>query len=325
VDNGLDMGRVAGPGGREPAREGLSLVHEQGRSLTVRWGDGELFRYVYHPWEPQLEAPKPYFHPLRTLGGDLVSLYRPHDHVWHKGISWSLCNVGEENFWGGPTYLEGVGYEQLDNDGTQKHLRFARLDSAPERVDVAEDLEWITQSGERMFTERRRFSVLAHPGLGAWQLAYSSEMTNTSGRTVTFGSPTTRGREAAGYSGLFWRGPRSFSGGIVVTPDGTGGDEQMGRRGPWLGFVGRHDGAGVGSTLVFRDHESNYCHPTQWFVRSGMYAVVCPAPFYDTEHDVAAGGTLALRYDVMVADEVRDVGGCGRLADEAGRHDLLTA
>ncbi|TNC26490.1 DUF6807 domain-containing protein [Amycolatopsis alkalitolerans] len=320
---GLELGRVAGPGGQEPAEPGLSLVHEQNKALTVRWHDVDLFRYVYRPWEPQLEAPKPYFHPLRTLSGDLVSLYRPHDHVWHKGISWSLCHVGTENFWGGPTYVRGEGYRQLDNDGTQKHTGFSRLDSGTDQVEVTEELEWVAQAGQLMFTEVRRFSVKAHPDLGAWQLAYSSEMRNTTRDTVAFGSPTTNGREAAGYSGLFWRGPRSFSGGFVVTPDGTGGDEMMGCTAPWLGFVGRHDGAGVGSTVVFSDHPSNYCYPTKWFVRAGMYAVVCPAPFYDTEREMPPGETLSLRYDVLIADDVRDVAGCGRQADRAAATDLL--
>lgn len=321
----VELGRVAGTGGTEPAEPGLSLLHEQGKALTVRWRQTELFRYVYRPWEPQLEAPKPYFHPVRTLGGDLVSLYRPHDHVWHKGISWSLANVGEENFWGGPTYVRDKGYQQLDNDGTQLHVGFPRLDVESERIIGTEELHWISQAGARMFTEHRRFAVRAHPHLNAWQLSYATEMTNTSGASVTFGSPTTNGREAAGYSGLFWRGPRSFSHGLVVTPEGTGGDELMGCRHPWLGFVGRHDGAGVGSTLVFRDHESNYNHPTQWFVRSGVYAVVCPAPFYETEHDVPADATLALRYDVVVADGVCDVDGCAQLADAAGQTDLLAS
>jgi hypothetical protein len=325
VTAGLELGRVAGPGGEEPAETGLGLVHEQNRALVARWRGTELFRYVYQPWEPQLEAPKPYFHPLRTLGGDLVSLYRPHDHVWHKGISFSLCNVGDENFWGGPTYVRDRGYLQLDNDGTQKHVGFSRLEVTAEQLDVVQDLEWLTQGGRLMFTEVRRFSVRAHPDRGAWQLAYSSQMRNTSGETVTFGSPTTRGREAAGYSGLFWRGPRSFSGGVVVTPHGTGGDEMMGTVGPWLGFVGRHDGAGVGSTLVFRDHESNYNFPTKWFVRAGMYAVVCPAPFYDTEHEVASGDTLSLRYDTLIADGVCDTAECGSLAELAAQADLLSS
>ncbi|WP_240687196.1 DUF6807 family protein [Amycolatopsis suaedae] len=306
------------PAQERSAETGLGLLHEYNRAVHVRWQGAELFRYVYRPWEPRLESPKPYFHPLRTLGGDLVSVYRPHDHVWHKGISWSLCNVGDQNFWGGPTYVRGEGYRQLDNNGTQLHTGFASLDASAERVDVVEELDWISRSGARLFTERRGFSVRVHPDLDAWQLSYWTAMRNTSGGPVAFGSPTTNGRADAGYSGLFWRGPRSFSGGVVVSPDGTGGDELMGCRAAWLGFVGKHDGAAGASTLVFAEHESNYSYPTKWFVRSGVFAAVCPAPFYDTEHEVAADDTLSLRYDVIIADGARDAGDCGLLAKRAG-------
>lgn len=88
----------------EPPQAGLTLTHEHGRSLWVRHRGRSLLRYVYQPWDAQLESPRPYFHPIHTLGGDEVSLYRPHDHVWHKGIAWSLPNVGPANFWGGTTY-----------------------------------------------------------------------------------------------------------------------------------------------------------------------------------------------------------------------------
>ena len=80
---------------------GLRLTRDQD-ALAVSHGEQQLLRYVYRPTEAQLESPRPYFHPLRTLTGDCVSLYRPHDHVWHKGIAWSLPNVGPENFWAAP-------------------------------------------------------------------------------------------------------------------------------------------------------------------------------------------------------------------------------
>src|SRR5688572_17400723 len=69
-------------------------------AVSVHYGQQELFSYVYQPDSPQLESPRPYFHPVHTLGGQPVTLFRPEDHVWHKGIAWSLPNVGTENFWG---------------------------------------------------------------------------------------------------------------------------------------------------------------------------------------------------------------------------------
>jgi len=122
----------------------MSLVNGQDGSIGAVWQGTELLRYVYRPPEPLLESPRPYFHPVRTLGGDLVSLYRPHDHVWHKGIAWSLCNVGPANFWGGPTYLRGRGYQQLDNNGRMRHESFEAAELRDGVLLIDERLSWIT-------------------------------------------------------------------------------------------------------------------------------------------------------------------------------------
>ncbi|MGH3762692.1 PmoA family protein [Actinophytocola sp.] len=263
-------------------------------SLRVSCDGTELARYVFAPDDAQLESPRPYFHPLRTLAGDVVSLYRPHDHVWHKGIAWSLPNVsdrtGTANFWGGPTYRRGRGYEQLPNNGTTRHLAFPSTGSP-----VAESLAWETEQGERWFTESRELSFAVTPG--AWTLGFATRLTNVSGREIVFGSPTTEGRENAGYGGLFWRGPRSFTGGLVRTPSAAGGDELMGVRAPWLAYRGRHDGHGRYSTLVFVAESA-----VTWFVRATPFAAVCPAPFFDTEVPLPAGESLSYRYTVVIAD-----------------------
>lgn len=297
----------------EPALDGFALAHEAGRSLRATWRGTELFRYVYQPWDPQRESPRPYFHPLRTVGGREVSLYRPHDHVWHKGIAWSLSNVdigGEvHNFWGGPTYLRSAaGYVWPENNGTQRHDAFERIEVGPAGVHVAQTLTWITQPGAAAFTEQRRIDARVLPEQGAWQLTFASDLHNITGGPVRFGSPTTEGRPDAGYSGLFWRGPRSFSGGSVLLPDKTGSDDLNGARGPWLAFVGRHDGDGGASTLVFTDRPSNPGYPNEWFVRSEVYAVVSPAPFFSTEYELAADDTLRVCYDVFLVDGALDAG-----------------
>ncbi|HEY1175701.1 MAG TPA: DUF6807 family protein, partial [Phytomonospora sp.] len=136
-------------------------LDDDGVSLRVTRAGTELLRYVYRPWDAQLESPRPYFHPLRTLTGRLVSLYRPHDHVWHKGIALSLPNVGDENLWGGPTYRRGLGYRQYDNDGSMRHRDFTAVTTTGERVGAAHDLDWIAQDGRELFTEHRRFAVEA--------------------------------------------------------------------------------------------------------------------------------------------------------------------
>ena len=295
---------------------GLELTHEYGRSLRARWQGVDLFEYVYGPDDAQVESPRPYFHPVRTLGGELVSIYRPHDHVWHKGIAWSLPHVGPDNFWGGPTFVRGEGYRGLENNGAMGHESFEELGlddrggsgggSDSGGVRFTERLAWTTQKGRRVIEERRRVSAGVLPDAGAWQLSFETTLCNVSGAVIRMGSPTTNGRENAGYGGLFWRGPRSFTGGTVTMPTGTGGDEFMGQRAPWVALTGRHDGHDAASTLLFRESPENFCFPNQWFVRSSVFAGISPAPFFSEEYDLAEGTPLTLGYEVFVIDGAAD-------------------
>jgi hypothetical protein len=268
---------------------------DDGSHVTAVHDGVELFRYVHRPPEPAIESPRPYVHPVRTLAGDEVSIYRPHDHVWHKGIAWSLPHVGPQNFWGGPTFVRDKGYVQLDNNGSMVSRGLSVSNDS-----VVQDLDWLTSDGSLWFTEIREVTVSIVDT--AWSLTFRTAMTNVSGKEIRIGSPTTEGRPNAGYGGLMWRGPRSFTGGSVVTPSGTGGDDLMGTRAPWLAFRGRHDGSGRTSTLVFVDAPTNPGHPVEWFVRTTPFACVCPAPFFHAEVPVAPDETLSLAYAVVIAD-----------------------
>jgi hypothetical protein len=290
----------------------LTARHEPGSALTFRAGDVDLARYVYAPDTPQVESPKPYLHPVRTPAGRPVTLFRPHDHVWHKGIAWSLPHVGADNFWGGPTYVRGRAYVQLDNNGAQRHRRVVGFGVEEGTAWFAHELDWVTQAGDTVLTERRTITSTLVSG-EAWALTLDTEMTNTSGAPIAFGSPTTNGRENAGYGGLFWRGPRSFTGGTVITPDGTGGDDLRGRRAEWMAFAGRHDGDGAESLVLLLDHADNPHHPPPWFTRTEYFACLNPAPFFTEELVLPDGEVVRFRHGVGIADGGAD--DAGALAD----------
>jgi hypothetical protein len=147
---------------------------------------------------------------------------------------------------------------------------------------------------------------------GCWVLLFQTQLTNCSGRTLHFGSPTTNGRPAAGYGGLFWRGPRSFAGGRVLLADGTadgllaeetkGEEDVMGRRSPWLAYYGPHERSGKTTTLLFVDDPCNPRYPTQWFARHGATPMVTFALTFDVEYPLPEGETLALSYRIVFAD-----------------------
>lgn len=280
----------------------LHVIHHLDSSVTVRDGGIDLFTYVYQPDTAALESPKPYLHPIRTRRGDVVSLFRPHDHVWHKGIAWALPVVDNENFWGGPTYVHGQFYVQLPNNGVQQHEGSLELGRQDGSVSLAHDLRWITEAGDVIMTERR--SLTAHlVSDSAWSLIFDTQLTNVSSQPISIGSPTTRGRENAGYGGLFWRGPRSFTGGTLVTPGASGaGDDVRGQRHEWMGFVGRHDDVDASSLVLMVDDSANPHHPPQWFARSEEFAALNPAPFFSEELVIPVGETSRFRYAIGIAD-----------------------
>ncbi len=284
----------------------ITVVHEYGHALAVRAGGTELVRYVYAEDTAQREAPKPYFHPIRTLSGALVSAYRPHDHRWHKGLQMTISHLSGQNFWGGPSSLRDRGYVQLDNVGSMRHDRFEVLDAEPDRLHFVEALTWRTAAGEAWVDERRTVRVHGvDTERGWWILDFATRLTNIRGEALDVGSPTTNGRVLAGYSGLFWRGPRAFTGGGIHTADRTG-PEAMGTTSPWLAYTGQHDGRDGGATLLVLDGCDPQAAKHHWFVRNDPFPAVNPSPAFFEELTIPAGGSVALAYRLVVGDDLWD-------------------
>ncbi|HEX9336317.1 MAG TPA: PmoA family protein [Pseudonocardiaceae bacterium] len=281
----------------------MRTLHEIGAAVTVTAHDVELFRYTYRPDTPAFECPTPYFHPLRTLAGEVVTGNRPHDHPWHKGLAMTASHVSGQNFWGGVSWVTGEGYRDLPNVGTLRHRDFATLDDGA----FTEHVDWITAAGEHWIDETRTVTVRdIDPAGGSWTLEFGTELRNVRGAALEFGSPTVFGRELAGYCGFFWRGPRSFTGGDVLASDDRRGQAMMGERGTWLAFTGRHDETLAASTLLFLDHPSNADHPPHWFVRTEPIPVVNPSLAFFEPTELADGDVLRLAYRVVVADGAWD-------------------
>lgn len=285
----------------------LHLTHLYDDALELSFDDRLLFRYVYAPDTPQMESPRPYFHPIYSLAGDLVTIFRPYDHVWHKGISMTIAHLEDQNFWGGGSYRHGQGYVQLPNNGSQRHDSWGGIRFDGQTFSATERLSWITQAGEHWLDESRTIALgEVDVENGYWSLDFATKLTNIRGQSLHIGSPTTAGRPLAGYGGLFWRGPRSFLHGDVLAADGLSGPDVMGQSAAWLAFSGRHDGSANHSTLVFVDHPHNLRYPNQWFIRNDPFACVSFAFMFDEVYELAPDETLDLRYRMVLANGERD-------------------
>ena len=278
--------------------------------ITARVGGRELFRYRYRPELDPFECPAPYFHPLRTIGGGLVTTHRPSDHRWHKGLAMTISHLSGQNFWGGGTYVhgaEGGGYVNLKNVGSLVHGEFGAADEAGAGAGAgsgfSEQVDWISADGERWISESRKVAVLdVDPADGRWTLQFDTALHNVSGRVLEVGSPTVFGRVLAGYCGLFWRGPRSFAGGRVLAGGGLEGPGVMGQTAPWLAYSGEFDEIDGHATLVFRAAPDTPGGDPHWFVRNSPFAAVNPSLAFFEGLDVPPDETLARSYRITIVD-----------------------
>lgn len=284
--------------------EGFTL--EERDDAIILSADGvQLGRYEIASGAPAAEAPKPYWHPLRALDGGLLTGYRPWDHRWHKGLQMTWTAVSGQNFWGGPSYVEGEGYVWKDNLGQMRHERFVNVQSDGPDAGFTEELTWITAAGQRWLTETRthRFPAL-DATLGYWVMDFETTLRNVSGDELRLGSPTTEGRPAAGYTGLFLRMPRAWTGGRVIAPGVVGADELMGAEAPWVAFSGEHDDVDGGATVIAYAGTSSGGAPVKWFVRSEPFPVLSPSASFDEEIVLADGEEVRLTHRYVFLDRI---------------------
>ncbi|MCX4703012.1 PmoA family protein [Streptomyces sp. NBC_01373] len=293
----------------------IRVSHVHGEHIAVEAADGtEILRYVYRPDPDAFESRKPYAHPVRTLAGRTVTGYRPNDHRWHKGLQMTASHLSGQNFWGGNCYVHGQGYLPLpERIGSMRHDGFPAFTVEDERLAFTEELTWVENGGAEWAREERGLAVHSvDQEAGAWALDWSIRLTNVRDRPLAFGSPTTAGREMAGYTGLQWRGPRDFTGGTVFGPDtDADADKLMGSQSPWLAFSTEHDEADGHSTLVFAHAPENLdaetaVHESHWFVRSEPFPTVAFSWAFFEEFELPPGESFAYRYRVIVADGAWD-------------------
>jgi hypothetical protein len=292
-------------------------LDDDGSRLVVSIGDIDIATYEYLPDAPSAEAPKPFLHPLKSTSGAPLSIARPWDHRWHKGLQMTWSHISDQNFWGGPSFTPDAGYIWKDNLGRIQHIDFSRTDASGDRVIIEENLKWITSDDRTWLTETRAHTFHhADVARGIWVLDFATSLLNVTGQDLRLGSPTTHGRPEAGYTGLFWRGPRSWTDGEIIAAAGAGGETLMGSVAEWAAITGQHDEIDGGGTVLMFAGTSSATVPIRWFSRSQPFACLAPSAAFDTEIVLAPGERLNLSHRVVFVDRICDRSELGRLATE---------
>ncbi|WP_394554699.1 DUF6807 family protein [Agromyces sp. MMS24-JH15] len=289
-------------GSTGPAPESTGWL-SPGRPV-LRIGDGIVARYDEGTTIDSVLSPRPFLHPVTTLAGVRVTDSHPTDHLHHFGIGVVLPDVNGTSYWGGRTYVQGVGSIMLENQGRQR-----RDELEVDGETLVERLTWLDEREIAQLSETRTITgrpVHDAAGREAWALGWRSGLHANFG-ALELGSPATNGRDGAGYGGVFWRFPHWNA--VVVTEDGIGEELAHGSLSPWLAVVDAERDVTV--VLVQAGDDA----PLPWFARVSEYLGVGPAVAWDAIRTIAEGGRLVLGLDALLVD--RTVTDAGELAELA--------
>ncbi|GAA1849107.1 PmoA family protein [Myceligenerans crystallogenes] len=297
-----EPGQQATPADDAPAPSGTTLNWSEDQDAIVLHGPAgtPLARRESGERIPPVHAPRPYLHPVHTLGGTPLTDSGPVDHRHHYGVGMAVADVNGTSHWGGRTFIEHVGPTLLQNHGRQ-----ITSDLRPAGAALTETLAWLDEHGGRQLTEERTLTArLLEDG---WALDWRSTLRATEG-PLEIRSPATNGRPGAGYGGLFWRLPIADST-RVLSVAGEGETLAHGSSSPWIAFTQRHGDRPT--TLVLA--QPGTVRP--WFVRSAEYPGACPALAWDAPLVVPAGGSVTTGLVAALFDTELDAGEAAAVAE----------
>lgn len=271
----------------------MRVTHDLGESVALsRPGDDEpLWRYVYGSGKP-----KPFFHPLRTPAGFTLSLFEPHDHVWHRGLWFTIKFINGENFWEEP---------ENGNFGTQvTPVPLTLTPKADRSLHLDQCLEWTRPGGAGLVFREERQIVYRPLDDASYALDWDVALTAQADLLLDRTPFTTWG----GYGGLTIRGNRNWQKTRLLFADGSTSDRPTPVPSNWCDLSGAFDGGrNVSGGIAIFDDPRNIRHPSPWYGATGPNHYFNAAFLFNEPLNVAAGETLRLRYRALIHDGVWDV------------------
>lgn len=259
-------------------------------SLALRNGTNTVWRLVHDPAQP-----KSYFHPLATLDGEVLTAYRPADHVWHRGLWWSWKFINGLNYW-----------EEDKATGRSQGINELVSASVTTNADFSASAElafrYHPPDKPALLTEVRRLRVSAPDAKGCYRIDWDAEFTagDKAVKLDRTPPPAEGGPAWGGYAGLSMRFPPGFKDGVFLTSGGEVAASASGQPAQWVDFSGPKGG------IAIFDVPGNLRHPQPYYL-SQQLPFFQPALLFDKPLDLAPGQKIALRYRVLIHP-----GGVGR-------------
>lgn len=248
------------------------------------------------------KIPKACVHPLSTPAGHCLSGFEMSDHVWHRGLWFTIKYLDETNFW---EEHEPYGIHLNDADPVCEILD-------ADTVKLTHSVRWESDATGLAIREKRTLTFRANVD-GTRFIDWDAELVPTKDLKLDRTPYTTWG----GYGGLSLRGSREMHNLKFVLPGGATTEGLAGDPHDWLIMQGDVDG-GPEQKAAFAiiDHPGNPRSPSPWYAKcTGMNYINAAFLFHEAMH-IKAGEPLRFKYRVCYRDGLWDADEFAGIAKE---------
>jgi hypothetical protein len=245
------------------------------------------------------DAPKPYFHPLRSASGQIVTRSFPMDNIpgesttdqHHRGVWLAYRDVNGFDFW-----QNEFSYHNK-NAGKVITRRIYDLKSGRDRGSFRGTFAWLSPSGDAILEENRTMTFSGDSKMRVVDV----DITLKALVDTTFGDA----KDGAFSVRLAEPLTEKNSGTLVNSEGGRKMDQTWGKPASWVDYSGELNGEKLG--VVLFEHPSSFHHPSRWHVRD--YGLLAVNPFGSNSFDknapvskftLTAGKSLRLRYRIAI-------------------------
>jgi Family of unknown function (DUF6807) len=284
-------------------------INRTGNTISVEIG-GVPFTTCYFG----TESPKPYLFPLRSAQGTIVTRSWPmvtdipgedHDHPHQRAMYFGHGDINKIDFWAEKNLtraeqtVNGVFYPSEDlPKGRTVIRRIEEMHGGPHSGVVRAAFDLVKPGGEVMGEEVQAYTFSGEKNSRIIDCAFSLRANHGPLKLADTKEGTFAIRVVHALD--------SPPGRMVNSKGGVGEKEIWGKKANWVDYNGKVDGEEVGIAIF--DNPHNLRHPTTWMTRGyGLFAVnpfglsvFFNNPKLDGSYTIHAGGSLTLRYRVLI-------------------------
>jgi hypothetical protein len=268
-------------------------VHERGKTLTLV-ANGQTVWVCHFAKEDVF----PYFHPVSTVGGTVLTEMGPADHAHHRAmwLAWKYLN--------GVNYWDWVGKKESVPDGRTERVGDEKVEIGHQGATLVLNLCY-SAAGKPVMDEKRTivFGLPRPDGSYTmdWRMMYTAR-----DKDVVFDRTPPAEASWGGYAGLSYRATPAMRDFRVLDSEGRKDMAGHGKNARWMDLSGVVDDKGQAAGVAMFDHPANPRHPTPWFMVVDGFRYINPAFVFAEPYTLPAGKSCTLHYRVLVHEGMGD-------------------